>query len=75
MILSVLRKVLKTLITLRFVFSMLSAVFQGSLLIPSEFSVDLLKAIKAIIKSITIKYNVITFKDLISQVRLGLRGT
>ncbi|KAH8745739.1 hypothetical protein F5882DRAFT_494373, partial [Hyaloscypha sp. PMI_1271] len=40
-----------------------------------EFSVDLLKAVRATIESITIEYNATTFEDPISRVRLGLRRT
>lgn len=40
-----------------------------------EFSVDLLKAVRATIESITIEYNATTFEDPISRVRLGLKRT
>jgi hypothetical protein len=40
-----------------------------------EFSVDLLKAVRATIESITIEYNATTFEDPISRVRLELRRT
>ena len=38
-----------------------------------EFSVDLLKAVRATIESITIEYSATTFEDPISGVRLGLK--
>jgi hypothetical protein len=40
-----------------------------------EFSVDLLKAMRATIESITTEYNVITFEDPISRVRVQLKRT
>jgi hypothetical protein len=40
-----------------------------------EFSVDLLKAMRATIGSITIEYNTTTFEDPISRVRSGLKRT
>jgi len=40
-----------------------------------EFSVDLLRAVRETIESITIEYNATTFEDPISRARLGLKRT
>jgi hypothetical protein len=40
-----------------------------------EFCVDLLKAVRATIESVTIECNATTFEDPIGRVRLGLRRT
>jgi hypothetical protein len=40
-----------------------------------EFSVDLLKAMRATIESITTEHNVITFEDPVSRVRVQLKRT
>ena len=40
-----------------------------------DFLVDLLKAVRATIKSIAYEFNTLTFEDPISGVRLGLQRT
>ncbi|KAH8791721.1 hypothetical protein F5882DRAFT_376833 [Hyaloscypha sp. PMI_1271] len=40
-----------------------------------EFSVDLLKAVRAALESITIEFNATTFEDPISRLRFGLKRT
>ncbi|TVY12698.1 hypothetical protein LARI1_G009579 [Lachnellula arida] len=39
-----------------------------------EFAVNLLKAVRATIESITIEFNATTFEDPISRLRFGLKG-
>lgn len=49
--------------------------FEREALKVPEFSVDLLKAVRATIETITIEYSATTFEDPISRARLKLKRT